>query len=96
MLTNGYRFYENYGQNEKEIRTKIEVKKSQLPENLLLILRRMKRREKEIINQVGRRCEGHDIYYGEIESFISLKAVLDPSSGVGKSETRQCLILLLV
>jgi hypothetical protein len=38
MLTNEYRVAENYRQNEKEIRTNTEVKMSQLPENLLLIL----------------------------------------------------------
>ena len=49
----------------------------------------MKRREKEIINKVGRCCEGNYIYYGKTESFKSLKAVLARSSGKGKSEARQ-------
>jgi hypothetical protein len=49
----------------------------------------MKRREKEIINKMGRCCEGHCIYYGKTESFISLKAAFALSSGVGKSEARQ-------
>jgi len=88
MLINEYRVQENFRQNEKEI-TKIEVKKSQLPENFLQVLWRMKRREKEIINKVGRCCIGHYIYYGKTERFISLKVVLAPSSGAGKSEARQ-------
>jgi hypothetical protein len=67
MLANEYRVCEDYRKNEREIRTKTEVKMSQLPENLLLIIKRMKRRGKEIINKVRRCCEGHYIYYGKTE-----------------------------
>jgi hypothetical protein len=49
----------------------------------------METREKEIIKKVGRCCEGHYIYYGKTESFISLKAVLVRYFGVGKLEVRQ-------
>jgi hypothetical protein len=56
---------------------------------LLLIPRRIKRREEEIINKVGRCCEGHYIYYGKTESFISLKAVLARFPSEDKTGARQ-------
>jgi hypothetical protein len=49
----------------------------------------MRRREEEIINKVGRYCEGHYIYYGKTESFISLKAVLARFSCEDKTGARQ-------